>query len=100
MADEQELRIIATLDDQASAGLSRLQANVRQLGSGPQAQAMEGMRRQSGEVATGLQQLSSGFGNVTTAITGFAGMAALVPGALAGMAASFVASGVSNYAEN
>lgn len=99
MADEQELRIVATLDDRASAGLNRLQGNVRALGGGQQAQAMEGLRRQSGEVAGGLQQLSSGFSSAALGMTTFTALAAAVPVALAGMAASFVASGVGEFAD-
>lgn len=93
MADEQELRIIASLDDRASAGLARLQATIRQLGTGPQAAGMESMRRQANEAGEGMNKLSS-------SISGMGLAAGAIPLAMAGMAASFAASGIIGYADH
>jgi hypothetical protein len=93
MAEEQVLTIKAVLDDQATAGLAQLQRNIREMGGGPNMQAMEGMRRTGAEMTQSMQGASS-------ALAGFGLAIPVVGAALAGMAASFVASGIGNFAEH
>jgi hypothetical protein len=55
LAEREELQLVVTLDDQASASLEKLKAAMQALGSGSQATTMERLRRQNLELVSTLK---------------------------------------------
>lgn len=89
MAQQEELRLTVTVDDQASAQLQGLRSQLSSMGSGAQAAGMERVRRQSVEVGRGFAGLSE-------SLAGFATRAGVIGGVVGAISTKLIELG-SNF---
>ena len=62
MAEQEELKLTVTLADNASAGLAKLNEEIKQLGSGAGQQHIDKFKRETTEMATKLKAMSGELG--------------------------------------
>ena len=62
MAEQEELRLTVTLADNASAGLAKLNEEIKQLGSGAGQQHIEKFKRETGEITGKVKQMGAEVG--------------------------------------
>lgn len=85
MATEQEeLRLVVTLDDQASAQLVKLKAAMQELGGGVTAESMERLRRQTQDLARQLRPLREDSERASSATLSLAKSISTVASSVAG----------------
>jgi poly(3-hydroxyalkanoate) synthetase len=59
MAEQEELRLTVNLADNASAGLQKLNEEIKQLGSGAGQQQIEEFKRETGEITAKVKGMSA-----------------------------------------
>ena len=62
MAEQEELRLTVNLADNASAGLAKLNEEIKQLGSGAGQQHIEKFKRETGEITGKVKQMGAEIG--------------------------------------
>jgi len=87
VAEQEELRLTVTVDDQATAQLQGLRGQLSSMSSGPQAAGLERLRRQGVEVSGSMAGLSE-------AMRGMATRAGIVGGVVGAVAGKLVELGI------
>jgi hypothetical protein len=90
MAGQEELRLTVSVDDQASAQLQGLRAQLSAMGGGAQAAGMERVRRQSTEVAGGFAGLSRELSTFATRAGVIGGVVGAISSKLIELGSNFV----------